>query len=101
MTVSSLEYPSLVNTLKDNKFASGATPTNLVCVSKNKSQLKAHGNSLVTLAGYNASNMRAMAKVVHRVLIRHGRRHWPVPISNEIITTKDLEARADAATQLS
>lgn len=30
MTVSSLEYPSVPNTLKDNKFASGATPTNLV-----------------------------------------------------------------------
>lgn len=29
MTVSSLEYPSVANTLKDNKFASGATPTNL------------------------------------------------------------------------
>lgn len=29
MTVSSFEYPSLLNTLKANKFASGATPTNL------------------------------------------------------------------------
>lgn len=36
MTVSSLEYPSVLNTLNDSKFASGATPTNLAWSAQDK-----------------------------------------------------------------
>lgn len=45
--------------------------------------------------------MCAVTIIVHRVIIRVGRRVWPVSISHEVITTKDLEARTDAATKLS
>lgn len=102
MTVSSLEYPSVLKTLKDNKFASGATPTNLVwSVSAKGNEATALGSSLITFTGNNPSHMGAMAKIVHRVVIRIGRRVWPVSISHEVIATKDLEARTDAATKLS
>lgn len=100
MTVSSLEYPSVLNTLKDNKFASGATPTNLSW-SAQKEMKPQNPNSLITLSGYDASHVGTVAKVVHRVIVGIWRRVWPVPVSNKVISTKHLESRTDTATQLS
>lgn len=57
-------------------------------------------NSLITLSGNNPSHMCAVTIIVHRVIIRVGRRVWPVSISHKVITTKNLEARTDAATKL-
>lgn len=101
MTVSSLEYPSVPNTLKDNKFASGATPTNLEMVSAKRNGATACRNSLITLSSHNPSYMRPVTIVVHRVVVRIGRRVWPISIPNKVITTKDFEARADTSAQLS
>lgn len=58
-------------------------------------------NSLITFSGNNPSHVSAVPIIVHRVIIRIGRRVWPVPISHKVITTKNLEARTDAATKLS
>lgn len=58
-------------------------------------------NSLITLSGNNSSHMGAVAIIVHRIIIRVGRRVWPVSISHKVITTKNLEARTDSATKLS
>lgn len=58
-------------------------------------------NSLITFPGNDASHMGAVAKVVQGVLVRHRRSVWPTSISHKIITTKDLEARANTTTQLS
>lgn len=60
-----------------------------------------YAKSLVTLPRYDASHMGPVTKVAHRVIVRIGRRVWPIPISHKVITTKDLEARTDATTQLS
>lgn len=45
--------------------------------------------------------MGPVAEMVQRVSVRIGRRVWPVPISDKVITTKDLEARTDTSAQLS
>lgn len=58
-------------------------------------------NSLITLSGNNPSHVGAVPIIVHRVIIGIGRRVWPVSISHKVITTKNLEARTDAATKLS
>lgn len=58
-------------------------------------------NSLITLSCNNPSHMSAVPIVVHRVIIRVGRRVWPVSVSHKVITTKNLEARTDSATKLS
>lgn len=58
-------------------------------------------NLLITLSGNNSSHMGSVAIIVHRIIIRVGRRVWPVSISHKVITTKNLEARTDSATKLS
>lgn len=58
-------------------------------------------HSLITLSGNNPSYMGAVPIVVHRVVIRIGRRVWPISISYKVITSNDLEARTDTSTKLS
>lgn len=70
-------------------------------VSTKENEATVPGNSLITFAGNDTSHMGAVAKIVHRVVIRIGRRVRPVSISYEVIATEDLEAWADAATKLS